>query len=104
MFDVVKTVRPVVENFGDDEGSFPSRGELVWFLLIHSKNQAPLLKGSTPHVSGVESTQVLLIDGRPDQGHLSFFFQVINCVLPGLFCFLLREKLDSGCVVKQVTW
>ena len=38
MFDVVKTVRPVVENFGDDEGSFPRRSKLVLFLLIHSEN------------------------------------------------------------------
>ena len=36
--DIVKTVRSIVENFGDDEGALPSRGKLVWFLLIHSKN------------------------------------------------------------------
>ena len=72
MLNTVKMACSIVENFGDDEGAFPSRGELVWFLLIHSKNQVSLFKGSTPHVSGVESTQVLLINGRPDQGHLSF--------------------------------
>ena len=66
MLDIVKMVCPIVENSGDDEGTFPSRGELVWFLLIHSKNQISLLKCSTPHISGVELTQVLLIDGRPD--------------------------------------
>ena len=63
VLDVVKVVCPIVEHSCDDEGAFPSRSELVWFLLIHSKNQVSLLKGSTPHVSGVESTQVLLIDG-----------------------------------------
>ena len=36
--DVVKTVCSVVENFGDDEGAFPSRSKLVWFLLIYSEN------------------------------------------------------------------
>ena len=29
----------------------------------------------------MESTQVLLIDGRTDQGHLSFFFQKVDCNL-----------------------
>ena len=72
MLDTVKMVCSIVENFGDDEGAFPSWGELVWFLLIHSKNQVSFLKGPTPHNSGVESMQVLLINGRADQGHLSF--------------------------------
>ena len=74
MFDVVKTVRPVVENFGDDERAFPSGGELVWLLLIHSEDQVSFLGGSTLHVSGMESMQVLLIDSRSDHGHFSFFF------------------------------
>ena len=72
MLNTVKMVCSIVENFGDDEGALPGRGQLVWFLLIHPKNQVSFLKGSTPHISGVESTQVLLINGRPDQGHLSF--------------------------------
>ena len=38
MLNVVKTVRPIVENFGDDEGSFPRRSKLVLFLLIHSED------------------------------------------------------------------
>ena len=38
MLNTVKMVCSIVENFGDNEGTFPSRGELVWFLLIHSKN------------------------------------------------------------------
>ena len=38
VFDIVETVCPVVENFGDDEGSFPRRSKLVLFLLIHSEN------------------------------------------------------------------
>ena len=69
---IVEAIIPIVKYFGGDEGTFRSGGELVWFLLIRSKNQVSLLKCSTPHVSGVESTQVLLIKGRPDQGHLSF--------------------------------
>ena len=72
MLDTVKVVCSIVEHSGDNEGTFPSWGELVRFLLIHSKNQVFLLKGSTLHVSSVELTQVLLINGRPDQGHLSF--------------------------------
>ena len=66
MLNTVKMICSIVEDFGDDEGAFPSRGELVRFLLIHSKNQVSLLKCSAFHVSGVESTQVLLINGRLD--------------------------------------
>ena len=73
VLDVVETVRSVVENLGDDEGSFPRRGKLVLFLLIHSENQISFLEGSTLHVSSVEATQVLLVDGRSDQSHLPFF-------------------------------
>ncbi len=36
--------------------------------------EARLLEGSALHVYGMESTQVLLIDGRSNQGHFSFFF------------------------------
>ncbi len=36
--DIVKMVCSIVENFGDDEGAFPSRSELVWFLLMHSED------------------------------------------------------------------
>ena len=68
--DMLKMVRSIVEDFGDDEGAFPCWGEFVWFLLIHSKNQVFFLKGPTPHIPGVESTQILLINGRADQGHL----------------------------------
>ena len=87
VLDAEKTICSKVEHFGDDEGAFPSRSELVWFLLVHSKNEVSLLKCPTPYVSGMESTHVLLINGRPDQGHLSFFFQEIDCILPSLFCF-----------------
>ena len=38
VLDIVKAVCPIMENFGDDEGTFPSRSKLVWFLLIHSEN------------------------------------------------------------------
>ena len=79
--DIVKTVHSIVENLGDDEGAFPSRSKLVWFLLIHSEDQIPFLEGSTLDIPGVESTQVLLINGRPNQGHLSFFLQEVDCIL-----------------------
>ena len=69
VLDIIEVLRSIVEHSGDNEGTFPSRGELVWFLLIHSKNQVSLLKGSAPHVFSVESTQVLLIDGRSDHSH-----------------------------------
>ena len=100
MLDIVKTICSIVENVGDDEGALPSRGEFVWLLLVHSEDQVFFLKGSTLHVSGMESMQVLLIDGRSDHGHLSFFFQKVDYVLPGLFCFIFRVELDSGSVVK----
>ena len=73
MLDIVKTVRSIVENLGDDEGTFPRRSELVWFLLIHSENQISFLEGSTLHIFGMEVTQVLLVNGRSDQSHLPFF-------------------------------
>ena len=94
--DIVKVIRSIVEDSGDDEGTFPSRSELVWFLLIHSEDQISFLEGSTLHISGMESTQVLLINGRSDHSHFSFFFQEVDCVLPGLFCFIFGIKLDSG--------
>ena len=102
--DIIKVVRSIVEDSGDYEGTFPSRREFVWFLLIHSEDEVSFLEGSTLHISSMESMQVLLIDGRSDHGHFSFFFQEVDCVLPGLFCFIFRVELDSGCVVKQVTW
>ena len=103
VLDIIEVVRSIVEHSGDNEGTFPGRSQLVWFLLIHSENQVSLLKCPTPHVSGVESMLVLLIDGRSDQGHLSFLFQEVNCILTCLFCFFLCEKLDSGCIVEHVT-
>ena len=72
--DIVKVIRSIVEDSGDDEGAFPSRSKLVWFLLIHSEDQISFLEGSTLDIPGVESTQVLLIDGRLNQGHFSLFF------------------------------
>ena len=103
MLDIVKAVCSIVENLGDDEGTFPSRSKLVWLLLIHSENQISFLEGSTLHVSGMESTQVLLIDSRLNHGHLSFFLWKVDCVLPGLFCFIFSVELNSWCIVKQVT-
>ena len=94
--DIVKVIRSIVEDSGDYEGTFPSRSEFVWFLLIYSEDQVSFLEGSTLHISGMESTQVLLINGRSDHSHFSFFFQEVDCVLPGLFCFIFRVELDSG--------
>ena len=47
VLDVEKTIRSIVEHFGDDERAFPRRSDLVWFLLVHSKNQVPFLKCPT---------------------------------------------------------
>ena len=73
VFHIVQLVRSIVEHLGDDEGAFPSGSKLVWFVLIHSENQISFLEGSTSHISGVETTQILLVDGRSDQSHLPFF-------------------------------
>ena len=72
--NIVEVIRSIVEDSGDDEGAFPSRSKLVWFLLIHSEDQISFLEGSTLHMPGMESTQVLLINGRSDHGHLPLFF------------------------------
>ena len=92
-----------MKNSGDDEGTFPSGSEFVWFLLIHSEDQISFLKGSPPQISSVESTQVLLIDGRADQGHLPLLLKEVDCILPGLLRFSYRVEFDSGRIVKQVT-
>ena len=103
VLDVEKTIRSIVEHFGDDERAFPRRSELGWLLLVHSENHVSFLKCPTPYVSGMESTQVLLINGRPDQGHLSFFFQEVDCISSSLFCFLFQEEFNSGSIVEQIT-
>ena len=56
MLDVEETVCSVVEHLGDDERAFPSGGELVWPLLIHSEDQVPFLECTDPYVLGMEST------------------------------------------------
>ena len=56
VFDVEETVCSIVEYLGDDERAFPSGGELVWLLLIHSEDQVPFLECTTPYVLGMEST------------------------------------------------
>ena len=38
VLDIVKAAYPIMENLGDDEGTFPRRSKLVWFVLIHSEN------------------------------------------------------------------
>ena len=88
LLDVEETICPVVEHHGDDERAFPSGGELVWLLLIHSEDQVPFLERMTSYVPGMELMQVLLINGQPDQGHLSFFLQEVDCILSSLLCFL----------------
>ena len=88
VFHIVEVIRSVVEHLGDDEGTFPSRSKLVRPLLLHSKHKVSFLKCSTSDITGMESTQILLIDGRPNQSHLVFLFQEINCILPSLFCFI----------------
>ena len=84
---IVAVICSVVEHLGDDEGTFPSRSKLVGPLLIHSEHKVTFLKCLTSHISGVESTEVLLINGRSDQCHLFFFFEKVNNILPSLFCF-----------------
>ena len=69
MINVVEVICSIVEDSGDDEGTFPSRSKFVRFLLIHSEDQISFLEGSALHISGVESMQVLLIDGRSDHSH-----------------------------------
>ena len=87
VFHIVEVIHSVVEHLGDDEGTFPSRRKLVGPLLIHSEHKVSFLKCSTSHVSGMELTEVLLINRRPDQSHLSCFFQEVNNILSSLFCF-----------------
>ena len=48
MLDVIEVVRSVVEHSGDNEGAFPSRSKLLWFLLIHLKNQISPLEMLDP--------------------------------------------------------
>ena len=84
---VVDVVCFVVKPLGDGEGAFPSRSKLVRSFLVHLEHKVSFLKHSASDISGMESTQVLLIDGQPDQSHLTFLLQKINCVLGCLFCF-----------------
>ena len=71
---VVEVVRSVVKHLGDDEGTFPGRSKLVRSFLNHSEHKVSFLKCSTSDIVGMESTQILLVDGRADQSHLPFFF------------------------------
>ena len=36
VFDIEEAVCSILEHLGDDERAFPSGGELVWLLLVHS--------------------------------------------------------------------
>ena len=71
---VVDVVGFIVKHLGDDEGAFPGRSELVSPFLIHSEYQVSLLERLSSDVSGMESTQILVVDGRLDQSHLTLFF------------------------------
>ncbi len=61
--DVVEFVCSVVQHLGDDDGSFPGRGQLVRSLLIHSEHQVACLECTTPDVSRMKAPQILLING-----------------------------------------
>ena len=63
---VVDVVCSVVKHLGDDEGAFPGRIELVRPFPIHSEHKVSFVERSTSNITGMESTQILLIDGRPD--------------------------------------
>ena len=56
VLDIEEAICSIVEHFGDDERAFPSEGELVWLLLIHSEYQVPLLECTTPYFLGMELT------------------------------------------------
>ena len=70
----VEVICPVVEHVGDDEGTFAGWSELVRSFLMHSEHKVSFLECSTSDITGMELTQILLIDGRPDQSHLMFLF------------------------------
>ena len=84
---VVDVIRSIVKHLGDDEGTFPGRSELVRSFLNHSEHEVSFLKCSTSDTAGMESTQILLINGRPNQSHLAFFLQEIDCIFTHLLCF-----------------
>src|SRR3990170_1729532 len=90
LLEIVEVVGSVVQYFGDDEGTFPHRGELMGPLLIHSKHQITFVKRLALDMPCMEATQVLLIHSRPDQSHLSLFLKEINAILPCLLSFILR--------------
>ena len=70
---VVDVVRSIGKHLGDDEGTFLGWSELVRLFLNHSEHKVSFLKCSTSDIAGVESTQILLLNGRPNQSHLAFF-------------------------------
>ena len=84
---IVEVIHSIVEHIGDDEGTFLGQSELVRSFLNHSEHKVSLLKRSTFDIADVESMQILLINGRPNQSHLAFFFQEIDCILACLLCF-----------------
>ena len=98
---VVDVVSSVVKHLGDDEGAFPGRSKLVRPFLIHSEHKVSFLECSTSDILGMESMQILLIDGRPNQSHLAFVFQEINCVFACLLCFSSERSSTRGALCSK---
>ena len=84
---VVDVVRSIVKHLGDDEGTFLGLCELVRSFLNHSEHKVSFLKCSTSDVASVELTQILLIDSRSNQSHLTLFLQEIDRVFACFLCF-----------------
>ena len=70
---IVEVTHPIVEHLGDDEGAFLGRSEFVRSFPVHSEHKVSFLECSTSDFTGMESTHVLLIDGRSNQSHLPLF-------------------------------
>ena len=60
---IIEVIRSIVEHLGDDEGDFLGQSKLVRPFLVHSEHKVAFLKCSASGISGMESTQGLLIDG-----------------------------------------
>ena len=84
---VVDVISSIVKHLGDDEGTFLGLSKLVRSFLHHSEHKVSFMKRSTFDIAGLESTQILLINGRPNQIHLVFFLQEIDIVFACLLCF-----------------
>src|SRR3954469_13959351 len=56
-----------------------------------------------PDVSGMESSQILLVNCRPDQSHLSFLLQEVDSILTGLLSFSFCVQVHPGSIVMKIT-